>query len=410
MLRLVLLVLAVASAAHAAIWTPHVDLRVREEVLDGVYHFAPEDDRDWVRVRTRLGLAYDADDFHAEVRLDNEHRHMRTPTREPDFDEIILDRALFAWTPASGATLTFGRQDILWPGGFLVLEGHPLDGSRSMFHDGIRAQTRVDLWSIDAAVVRNRKRDGLVIADDLERALTDADETGAMLRLARGAWAASFVAKLESDPDEVLEDLGTVTLGLRYKNPSWHVEGAIQHQNGTVRAAANDGIDRGTGFAFAGEASRRWNVGGEWTLETAAYGYSGLDGEIRPFRTPWGRWPKWSEMYIYTLIGESTPGRVHVAAWEDIAAPRLALQRGFTTPWTSSLVLRGVADSLWSPSTGDARGLLTELGLKASFDHGLTAHLLWERLDPGAYHDGRHGLAAIDDPVQFFRWQLTWTW
>ena len=42
---------------------------------------------------------------------------------------------------------------------------------------------------------------------------------------------------------------------------------------------------------------------------------------------PWGRWPKWSELYVYTLIGESTPGRVHVAAWENIAAGRVEWAR-----------------------------------------------------------------------------------
>ena len=50
-------------------------------------------------------------------------------------------------------------------------------------------------------------------------------------------------------------------------------------------------------------------------------------GDLRTFRTPWGRWPKWSELYIYTLIGESTPGRVNVAAWENIAGPQATVTR-----------------------------------------------------------------------------------
>ena len=36
---------------------PEFDLRVRQEVLDGVYHFAPETNRNWLRFRTRAGAA-----------------------------------------------------------------------------------------------------------------------------------------------------------------------------------------------------------------------------------------------------------------------------------------------------------------------------------------------------------------
>ncbi len=410
MLRSILVLVTLVSTAEAASWTPSFDLRVREEILDGVYHFAPEPDRDWVRVRARVGLAYETSTFRLEARLDNEHRHLRTPRREPDFDEVIVDRASLSWTPSATTTWTVGRQDIIWPGGFLVLEGHPLDGSRSMYHDGVRIVHDTGAWELDGAVVHNRKRDDFVLVDDVERALTDADETGVMLRAAHGSWALSIIGKFESDPDDALEDLGTLTLGVRRVRERWHVEIAAQHQNGTVRAAANDAVARGTGFAFAGEGAVRWPLAGGWTLETGAYAYSGLDGDLRPFRTPWGRWPKWSEMYLYSLIGESTPGRVHVAAWEDLAAPRLALERPFTSRWTDSIRLRGVVDAIWSPSTGDARGVLTELALDADFGHGLTAHLLWERLDPGAFHDGRHGLPAIDGPVQFFRWQLGYSW
>lgn len=410
MLRSILALVTLVSTAHATAWTPGFDVRVREEILDGVYHFAPERDRDWVRVRARVGMAFHTSTMRFEARLDNEHRYLRTPRAEPDYDEVIVDRALWSWAVRPTTTLTVGRQDILWPGGFLVLEGHPLDGSRSMYHDGVRVLHDTGTWAFDGAVVHNRKRDGFVLVDDVDRALTDADETGVMLRAERAGWALSAIAKFESDPDDVLEDLGTWTLGLRRTRTRSHAEIAVQHQNGTVRAAANDAVARGTGFALAGEGAVRWPLPGGWTLETGGYAYSGLDGDLRPFRTPWGRWPKWSEMYLYSLIGESTPGRVHVAAWEDLAAPRLAIDRPLPSAWTDALLLRGVVDALWSPSTGDARGVLTELALNADFGGGVTAHLLWERLVPGAFHDGRHGLPAIDGPVQFFRWQLAYSW
>jgi hypothetical protein len=47
--------------------------------------------------------------------------------------------------------------------------------------------------------------------------------------------------------------------------------------------------------------------------------------------------------------------------------------------------------------------------LEARLGRGVTSHLLWEVLDPGAYHDGRHGLPPLTDTVYFLRWQVMWS-
>ena len=61
-LLLMLLVLAVPvgvaggpSAEGSFTMSPVFDLRVRQEILDGVFHFAAEPDRNWLRIRTRAG-------------------------------------------------------------------------------------------------------------------------------------------------------------------------------------------------------------------------------------------------------------------------------------------------------------------------------------------------------------------
>lgn len=398
--------------------TPLADLRVRQEVLDGVYHFDDgETDRNWIRMRSRLGARASWRDHVWEARLNNEHRHVLTPDIDLDWDEVIVDRLFWRVPLAADVTATVGRQDIVWPGGFLVLEGHPLDGSRSMFHDGVRLQVDMGWARLDIAAVSNAKRNKLVLIDDLDRSLADADESGVLIRAERGPWNWSTIVKDSDDPDSP-RCLRTWTAGSRYDGRlgafgDVEAELALQYQDGTVIDAIDgDDIDAmpdratGEGWAWAAQAFLTRTVALDVEAEIGGFFYSGLDGDRRPFRAPWGSWPKWSELYIYTLVGENTPGRPHVAAWENIAAPRLTLSR----PITERLSARAGVSWLLAPEPEWlSRGVLTQVGFDIRLPSGLAAHLVWERLHPGVFHDGRYGLPAFTDPVHFLRWQMTWS-
>ncbi|MEZ4388263.1 MAG: hypothetical protein R3D98_11945 [Candidatus Krumholzibacteriia bacterium] len=215
---LALIVLLSATVAGAVEITPTADLRVRQEVLDGVYHFATDADRDWLRVRTRVGVRADADRYGLELRLVNEHRHIFTPDTDFSWDEVLVDRLVWRWQPQDQLTVTVGRQDIIWPGGFLVLEGHPLDGSRTIFQDGVRLRSKLATGDLDVAVVHNRRRARLVLIDDQDRDLAFGDETGVLLRYGAGAWSGSFIVK-DLAGDLSTTDLRTTTAGARYQGP-----------------------------------------------------------------------------------------------------------------------------------------------------------------------------------------------
>ena len=68
---------------------PLFDVRVRQELLDGVYHFAPDPDRNWIRVRTRGGMRFTRGGHRLEFRLVNEHRHHLDPEQRGDLDEKL---------------------------------------------------------------------------------------------------------------------------------------------------------------------------------------------------------------------------------------------------------------------------------------------------------------------------------
>lgn len=409
-LLLALLAGAVPAAAADVSVTPLLDLRLRQEILEGVYHFDPADpDRNWLRQRVRAGIRMDQGRHRFVLRVDNENRHYLGSRTGVDWDELILGRALVSWRIGERNRLTVGRQDVIWDDGFLMLEGHPLDGSRSIYHDAVRLELERSGWRADLVAVADAKRDGIVLSGDEDRALSDADERGLALRLARGGWSGTIIWKDEDDPDGLLPDLETFTWSLRRSADGprgWFAELAVQRQVGPTAAATEAGATPTDGWALAGQLFARNGVGGVWSWTAGGYYYSGAGQGLRPFRAPWGRWPKWSEMYIYTLIGESTPGRVHVAAWENLSAPRVTVRR----PLGSGLTLAVGADYLLAPADRwRARGLLTRLELRAALGPRTSGHLLWERLQPGAFHDGRHGLPPLTETIHFLRWQIAWS-
>ena len=385
---------------------PLFDLRVRQEILDGVFHFASDPDRNWVRFRTRAGAAAVTGDHEFKVLLTNEHRRLVRPDEIVfDWNELILDQAYWAWSVSPHTKLTAGRHNIIWDRGFLMLEGHPLDGSRSIYQNAVRLQVPLAGGDLDVALIHNPKRDPLVLAGDSNLPLTDADETAVAIRLTRGAAKWSLIWKNEVDPDHNLPHLQALTLGGRTERKLGDAgevmtELAVQYQK-----ECSSPSDRPDGFALALQAHLADDLGSAWRGKAGFFYYSGASGDLRAFRTPWGRWPKWSELYIYTLIGESPPGRVNVAAWENISAPHVTVTR----PISEAIRCRFSAYYLLAPQTDWApRGTLVETELTFDLLPGLDGHLLWEMLDPGSFHDGRGGFPPLASTVHFLRWQLAY--
>lgn len=422
-----------AAGADEGDWSlrPVLDVRVRQEILDGVYHFTPTDpDRDWIRVRTRAGGALQGGPHLFELRLANEHRHYLHPDDvDFDWDELIVDRAAWTWTPGAfgDLKLTVGRQDIIWPGGFLMLEGHPLDGSRSIYHNAVRAQWARGADRFDVAAIYNPLSDEFVLADDHGyrlpdgdegRQLTNGDELGLAARWLVGPWQWSGILKQVDRGGLALPDFDTVTLGARYAGqvcPLGQVEAEValqyQHQGGSSALPDAPGwTPDETAWAHAAQAFVTRPLAGRSKLKAGGFLYSGSDGGLGAFRSPWGNWPKWSELYIYTLIAEGGDGRVHVAAWENIAAPRLELTMPLGSVAGRGLDGRFGLSWLLAPEPDwTSRGVLVQAQVSSELGAGLSAHLLGEYFDPGEFHDGANGLPVLDDPAFFLRWQITYT-
>lgn len=198
------LVLALAITAQTSGaqdgFTPQFDLRIRQEVFDGVFHFAPDPDRNQLRFRSRAGLTYQRDQHTFKLLLANESRRYISPDGlQNTWDEIIIDQLFWQWQKES-SKFTLGRQNIIWDDGFLMLEGKPYDGSRSIFQNAARWQQSWESSHLDLAFILNQKRDPLVLAGDSDRAMRDADETALAARYQSNLGVVKFIWKKRSTP------------------------------------------------------------------------------------------------------------------------------------------------------------------------------------------------------------------
>ncbi len=373
-------------------FAPTFDLRLRQEILDGVLYFDPANaDRNWIRLRSRAGLRYTGRGHLFEARLCNEFRKIIEPDVELDLDELILDRLVWAWAdPMDGVYFSVGRQDMIWPDGLIMLEGHPLDGSRSMYHDALRlglGSRRGELFELVA--IHNSKVDPFVLAGDEIRSLADADESAFILRYETERHSRlALIWKHEDDPEHILPDRSSVTLNLRHVDEGerstllWEL--ALQRQTDP-------------GLAVAAQAELRGAVGPRLELRVGGFLYSGANGSRPAFRSPWGRWPKWSELYIYSLVPEGGP-----AAWSNIGGVPLEARLRLG----KAMRLRMGATALFAPENDWAsRGTLARFELGGKLTAGLSAHLLWEGLEVGSHLSPPDG----ERFHHFLRWQVNYS-
>jgi hypothetical protein len=381
-----------------------------------------------------------SDDVDLNTRMVWEFRTWDEPASKPqhtDFDEILFDRLNVTMRNMFDQPLTgvIGRQDLILGVGWLVLDGTPLDGSRTIFTDAARftyefegKKTKLDMIYIDNAAASDR---WLKPINDRDRALTEQDEYGAILYLTNQATEKSkleayFMYKNDNPVDvlpgdrnfpglwsrkaEIFTFGGAVSQTLN-ENWNYRVEGAIQTGNksdatadlstGTMQDMEAYGALTNLEYLFKDSLDSSAHVGYEYC--------SGDDpgtNDNEQFDPLWAEWPRWSELYIYTysretMIAESTNlHRINIGhkfrpnkQWQ-ICTDYHLLWADENTNQTSSFI---------SPSN-KFRGQLITCWAKYKFSPKLFGHLLGEYLIPGNYYE-----KDFRDDAFFLRFNLEYT-
>jgi len=434
------------APAPAPTFTSGGDLRLRNEYLNNAFSLsavAARHEQDYFRFRGRLWFADAfAPGWTLNARLAAEPRLWEKPAFVSQFTGTgremrygLLDNLNLKWTGAFGLplTITIGRQDIQFGDSlnwWLVADGTPADGSWSLFFDSVRAtleapeiKTRIDLIGINQHA---RPDAWLPILGHLgPYSVVEQNEQGAILYVSNKSLPSVqvdgyFIYKKDEKVFAAGDNANLYTLGAKLggtPSPHWQysIEGAGQwgkKQDPMVRNPVNVGTLTRDVCAWGGNARLTYLLKDPANnqLGLVAEYLSGDDpgttGKDEMFDILWGRWPRFSELYITSYIME-TGGKV--AQLNNL----LRLGGSWTTTPVKGTTFSVTYNAMFAPQhtptrmlnaalfsqSGGHRGQLLQLVLKRQLTKNVSGHLWAEFFAQGDYYARR-------DTMTFLRAEL----
>jgi hypothetical protein len=425
----VLIVLAAAPACAPAVAQERqpdgntvevgVEERVRSENWDNLKDFsdAIADATHQLRFRTKVWSRF-AFGSKAElmVMLNNESRKVYTPDTRFKWDETIFESLYLDLGLGGRWSARIGRQNLMRGDGLVLFDGNALDGSRTAYFNALDVARALGKSKIELIAISDPHRDVyLPRLDDKKRPLTEWDERalGAYYTgrdIPKTGIDAYYFFKTETGDTRPSTnparqpDRRVHTLGGRMEREigrGWSATGELAVQRGTqdpdvaIRAWGGTALVRKTFDAKANPS-----------LSLAWIGLSGDDPgthEAEGWDPLFSRWPKWSELYIYTLAGESGVAYwTNLGMWqaEALATPLKPLSLRAT--YYKMSAFHAFPRSAATFGTGRDRGDLFELRADVAAGRHWKGHVLYERFAPGDFYAGT-------DPAWFFRVEVMYT-
>lgn len=394
---------------------------------------------------TKLVLS---DDISINTRLAWEFRTYEFPHAEPlaglDYEKydrnIVWDEALFDWMNVNlrnvagmPLTATIGRQDIIMGVGWLVLDGTPLDGSRTIYFDAARAtydwadaSSKIDLIYINQSAESDRWLEPI---NDQDRAVTEQDENGAILYLTNTSLKpiqleGFFIYRNDNPIDRPVTNIpnawsrkaeiytfGGAISGTQGDHWKYRAEGAIQTGEkslptgdlsiGDMRDLEAYGALTNLEYLWKDSRQNATHIGYEY-----ASGDDPGSSDNEQFDLLWGEWPRWSELLIYTTAYETTPAEL-----SNLHRANIGHRFNLNKQWT----ITADYHALWADDRGTStryvisddhkfRGNLFTAWAKFKFSDQLIGHLLGEYFIPGDYFE-----APTNDDAFFLRFNVEYT-
>jgi hypothetical protein len=406
------------------------DIRFRDEYLKspaldtGAANLAFRESN-WQRYRARWWTTVTpVKDVDLNLRIEWEGRHNSAPDTLIEYgkEPVVVDNANVKLTEVLGTplTLTLGRQDIFLGDGWLVMDGTPLDGSRTSYLDAARGSYNVkEINTTFDFIYINQNARGTALLEPLFNRninVTEQNEQGFIL------WAANkSVKNTEIDGYYMYKTMDAMaangdngyihTFGARIAGEldehwMYRAEGATQF------GERND--ERLEAFGFNSRLTYRVKDPMDNQLSLSFEYLSGDDPGTKSTNEAWvplwGRWPQWSDLYGY-MMADTGESRIYEATdlyrlsmgWSVAPMPKMVCSANyhllFAPENTKAGVLPGFSES------GSFRGQLLGFLTTYQFTKHLKGHLLAEFFWPGNYYT-----APKDDPAAMLRGEFVFTW
>jgi len=431
-------VVATEAVTPPQTWVDHVkkptdwfkwgsDLRIRYEYINNQGLDERAIGHEWSVARFRSRLWADLtplSNFDINLRLARENRHWDAPDSKPDWDspDTTVDTANIKLSHLfnSNSSLTLGRQDIMNLGdGWLIFEGTPLDGSRSLFFDAARL-TLTDILpartSLDLIFLQDYSDSDVYIPTIGERdvSLHEQDERGGIFYLANRAIEKTqidgyFIYKHDDRQLVNGDDSDLYTVGgrvVRELSPHWRVRGEGAYQfghrlNPVVYPDATNGAVNAC--AFLGRVSYSFGDPMKNQLRFTFEHESGDDPDSatnEAFDPLWGRWPQFSEIWLYnarteTRLGETSNLTRASFGWQINPTSKIEIRAEYSLLFADENTFAG--HSGFSHG-GSFRGQLITAVLRYNVNRFLTWNLVGEEFFPGSYY-----ASPRDDAATYLR-------
>jgi hypothetical protein len=383
-------------------------LRIRQVFADNAVDLndSQDDEKHFFRIRSALwGRHNFGTNLLVYARLNNEFRHYFHPDRDFEIHEVVFENLYLKWSNAGGLPLDFtiGRQNIRMGEGFLIMDGAPLVGSQMFYQNAFRARWRTRSEDIDIVAISNPKKDEyLPIINNQDRLLVESDEVllGVHLSSTRpsGIRIEPYYFYKEEEPrGQNPGDLSLHTAGIRLATESGDgAESAVELAIQRGDRGGEDVVAIG-GYAYAESWIGHGGKRGGQRLRIGTLYLSGPDDKsVDGWNPLLSRWPKWSELYIYTLADEGA-----VAYWRNLASVFAYITHPFGDRESWSLRLYSwfaTGRSSISLSMWGVLGLNPQAELRFKLHPSVTGHLLAEMFAPNR--------SFGPDTAWFLRWQL----
>lgn len=418
------------------------DLRIRNEYFNSALSLsdlAAAHEQDLFRVRARLwSTATVAPDFTFNLRLSAEPRIWERPAFAKQHPGTgtedrygIPDNCNVKWTHAFDLplTITAGRQDVQFGdplNWWLVGDGTPSDGSWSFFLDSVRAtfdaseiKTKFDVVCID----QHARPDTWlpILGNEGTYSLVEQNEQGVILYASNKSVPDTqadgyFIYKKDdavfaySDTGEIYTVGGKLS-GTPARHWSYSAEGAWQwgwKRDSSVRTPVNLGAVRRDIQAYGWNAKLSYLCKDPMDNQVSLVGEflsgddPGTTGKDEMFDVLWGRWPRFSELYIYSYPME-TAGKIAQlnnllrlgTTWSFVPVKGTTINLAYNA-WFApeSTPTRAMNPALFS-RTGHFRGNFFQLWVKHQFTKHLSGQIWAEVLREGNYYARRDLLSYL---------------
>jgi hypothetical protein len=286
--------------------------RVRNEDWNNILDYSnnANDEREQIRYRTRVWAQVPvSQDLTAVVGLNQESNQKLGQVTK--FDEVIFDQAYLDYHPSAlkGWALRVGRQNIMRGEGFVLFDGTSGDGSRTMYFNAAVLSRSFAKSRLEFMGILNPARDRFLPSmNDCHKLLTEWNESalGAYYTNTsekNALWEAYYFYKKEYgdtrsplnrqfQPDRHVQTAGARAVVKLARSAT--ATGEFAEQWGFQRPARN--LSAWGGYGYLKKA-----LPGRWK-PYAQMGYWAMSDGWDPL---FSRWPKWSELVIYSEMQET---------------------------------------------------------------------------------------------------------